>query len=225
MSYFTTRRTGDIERRLSGVRELRQFFIESGVTALTAVTQLLAALVLMFVYSWQLALVYVALTPVYALLMRFSSTRLRPDVRLARGGVRAIRLPADRLDPRHRDREGVGGRGGDAADDAVALLADRRQGLPLGVPDHDLQGAIQLVTFLSLALFLFAGGLLVINGDLSLGRFVAFNALIALANGPVLILLSLWDELQYGRILLDRLTDVVEQEPEQGEDRLRPARL
>jgi ATP-binding cassette subfamily B protein len=34
----------------------------------------------------------------------------------------------------------------------------------------------------------------------------------------VLILLSLWDELQYGRILLDRLTDVVEQEPEQGED-------
>ncbi len=81
------------------------------------------------------------------------------------------------------------------------------------------QGAIQMVTFLSLALFLFVGGLLVIDGDLSLGRFVAFNALVALANGPVLIMLSLWDEAQYGRILLDRLNDVIEQEPEQGEDR------
>ena len=44
MSYFTTRRTGDIERRLSGARQVRQFFIQSGVQALTSATQLLAAI-------------------------------------------------------------------------------------------------------------------------------------------------------------------------------------
>ena len=32
----------------------------------------------MFVYSWTLALVYLATVPLYALLMRFSATRLRP---------------------------------------------------------------------------------------------------------------------------------------------------
>jgi ATP-binding cassette subfamily B protein len=42
---------------------------------------------------------------------------------------------------------------------------------------------------------------------------------VLLANGPVLVLLALWDDLQYGRILLDRLADVIEHEPEQGADR------
>ena len=32
----------------------------------------------MFVYSWTLALVFLATVPLYALLMRFSSRRLRP---------------------------------------------------------------------------------------------------------------------------------------------------
>jgi HlyB family type I secretion system ABC transporter len=221
MSYFSTRRTGDIERRLSGVRELRQFFIESGVTALTAVTQLAAALVLMFVYSWQLALVYIALAPLYALLMQFSSSRLRPmfdSLEEAFGRYGSQQIDSIR---------GIETVKASAAEDGMrqmmltrfSQIADKVFRSEFLIMSY--QGAIQMVTFLSLALFLFAGGLLVINGDLSLGRFVAFNALIALANGPVLILLSLWDELQYGRILLDRLNDVIEQEPEQGEDRSR----
>jgi ATP-binding cassette subfamily B protein len=218
MSYFTTRRTGDIERRLSGVRELRQFFIESGVTALTAVTQLAAALVLMFVYSWELALVYLALAPLYAFLMRFSSTRLRPmfdSLEEAFGRYGSQQIDSIR---------GIETVKASAAEEGMrqmmltrfSQIADKVFRSEFLIMNY--QGAIQMVTFLSLALFLFVGGLLVIDHDLTLGRFVAFNALIALANGPVLILLSLWDELQYGRILLDRLNDVVEQEPEQGED-------
>ena len=78
MSYFSTRRTGDIERRLLGARQVRAFFIQSGVQALTSATQLLAALGLMFFYSWKLALVYLATVPAYAGLMRFSAKRLRP---------------------------------------------------------------------------------------------------------------------------------------------------
>ena len=58
-----------------------------------------------------------------------------------------------------------------------------------------------------------------IDHRLSIGEFVAFNALVALGNGPVLVLLALWDELQHGRVLLDRLGDVIEHEPEQGESK------
>ena len=56
------------------------------------------------------------------------------------------------------------------------------------------------------------------RGDLSVGEFVAFNALVLLANGPILVLLAIWDELQYSTVLLNRLNDIVEQEPEQGAD-------
>lgn len=219
MSYFSTRRIGDVERRLSGVPELRRLFVESTVSTLTSSTQLLAALVLMFVYSWELALVYLALGPLYALLMRYSSQRLRPmydtlEESLGRYGAQQI----DSI-------RGIEAVKASAAEDSLrrtmlnrfSQIADRVFRSEFLVMTYE--GAVQMVTFLSLALFLFVGGLLVIDGRLTLGRFVAFNALVALANGPLLVLLSIWDELQFGRVLLDRLNDVLEQEPEQGADR------
>jgi ABC-type bacteriocin/lantibiotic exporter with double-glycine peptidase domain/CRP-like cAMP-binding protein len=217
MSYFTTRRTGDIERRLAGLREVREFLIQSGVAALTAGAQLLAALALMFFYSWQLALVYVALVPFYALLMRYSAVRLRPafdslEESFAKyqsqqidaiRGIETVKSLAAEEGFRRAMLERFSG------------LADRIFRTEFLVLSY--QGAVQTVTFLSLALFLFFGGLLVIDNQLTLGEFVSFNALVALGNAPVLILLSLWDEFQYGRVLLDRLADVTDHEQEQEE--------
>jgi ATP-binding cassette subfamily B protein len=219
MSYFTTRRTGDIERRLEGIRQVRQFVVQSGVAALTAVTQLLAALALMFYYSWILAVVYVALAPLYALLMRFSSARLRPmfdSLEESFGRYESQQIDAIRgietvkaLAAEEGFRQAMLAR--------FSKIADRLFRAEFLIMSYE--GTIQLVTFLSLSLFLVVGGLLVIDHQLTIGEFVAFNALLALANGPVLIMLSLWDEAQYGRVLLDRLGDVLEHEPEQGADR------
>jgi ATP-binding cassette subfamily B protein len=39
-----------------------------------------------------------------------------------------------------------------------------------------------------------------------------------LANGPIVAVLWLWDQLQYSSILLNRLNDIIEQTPEQAED-------
>ena len=78
MSYFATRRTGDIERRLSGVREIRRIVIEQGVEALSAATQVVVGIAIMFVLSPLLALLFIVVAPVYALVMRYASTRLRP---------------------------------------------------------------------------------------------------------------------------------------------------
>ena len=219
MSYFTTRRTGDIERRLSGVSEVRELLIEGPVAALTAAMQLAAALTLMFVYSWQLALVYLALAPCYGFLLRFSALRLRPMLESLEetfGLYESQQIDAIRgietvksLSAEDGLRRMMLGR--------FTRVADRIFRSEFLVMSY--QGAVQLVTFLSLALFLFFGGLLVIDGQMTIGQFVAFNALVALGNGPTLVLLGLWDETQHARVLLDRLSDVVEHEPEQGEAR------
>jgi HlyB family type I secretion system ABC transporter len=217
MSYFNTRRTGDIERRLAGIRQVRSFVVQSGVLALTAVTQLIAAVALMFVYSWTLALVFLATVPVYALLMRFSSTRLRPmfdSLEEAYGRYASHQIDAIK---------GIETVKALAAEDALrrlmlarfTSLADRLFRAEFLIMAYT--GAIQLVTFVSLALFLFAGARQVIAGSLSIGEFVSFSALVALSNGPIVLLLSLWDEVQLSRILLDRLNDVLEQEAEQGD--------
>ncbi len=221
MSYFARRRTGDIERRLSGVRQVRLILVDSGVVGLTMAAQVVAALCLMLVYSWQLTLVYLAVVPLYVLLMRYSARRLRPmfdNLEEAYGRYASQQIDAIRGIETVKVLAAEDGFRGQMRD-RFAGLAERVFRAEFLIMTY--QGAVQLVTILSLVLFLFAGGLLVIDGAMTLGEFVAFNALVLLTNGPVLILLSLWDELQIGRILLDRLGDVVQAEPEQGTDRER----
>ena len=82
-------------------------------------------------------------------------------------------------------------------------------------------GAVQTVTLLTTVLFLWAGARQVMAGALTIGGLVAFNSLVALANVPVLTLLTIWDNWQHAAVLLNRLNDVFEQEPEQGADHSR----
>ena len=62
------------------------------------------------------------------------------DVRQPRGGLRPLRVAADRRHPRHRDGESAGGRGRLPRPDARPLLGPGRPRVPRGVPDHDLPG-------------------------------------------------------------------------------------
>ena len=71
MSYFTSRRTGDIQRRLEGARQVRQFAVQQGVSAVLAGVFLVGAIILMAMYSPLLTLAFLATTPVYVGLMIF----------------------------------------------------------------------------------------------------------------------------------------------------------
>ena len=216
MRYFHTRRTGDIERRLAGLRQIRQFVVGSGIQAITASTQLIAALVLMLFYSWQLALVFLATVPLYAGLLRYSSRRLRPmyeSLEEAYGKYASAQIDAI------KGMETVKAL---AAEKALRqLMLDQFQSLVRRLFRTQFlvmayQGGVQMLGFTSFGLFLVVGALEVVHGSMSVGAFVAFNSLVALANAPVLLLLGLWDSLQQSRVLIARLDDVLTQEPEQA---------
>ncbi len=67
MSYFATRRTGDIQRRLEGMRQVREFLVQHGVGgAHRQPCSSSRPLALMFVYSPRLTLVFLATAPLYA---------------------------------------------------------------------------------------------------------------------------------------------------------------
>jgi ATP-binding cassette subfamily B protein len=76
---------------------------------------------------------------------------------------------------------------------------------------------------ISTAIFLWVGALQVMSGSLSIGRFVAFSSLTAMAYGGIMRTLGVWDNMQFATVLLNRLNDIFEQEPEQGRDRSRLA--
>ncbi len=225
-SYFSSRKTGDIQRRILGVWKVREFFVQNGVNSLTAVAQLAAAVALMIAYSPVLALVFLAVAPLYAGLMRFSSKRLRPmfeDLEEAYGKYHSHQIDAI------KGIETVKALGAEPALREKMLdefhgLAHKQFKASFVMMSYD--GAVQMVSFLALALFLFVGAQEVMNGSMTIGAMVAFNSLVAMANAPVLTLLSMWDNFQMSSVLLNRLNDIFESEPEQGADHshLKPVR-
>jgi ATP-binding cassette subfamily B protein len=218
MTYFASRRTGDIQRRLAGVRQVREFFVENGVRSLTAIVQLLASIALMVFYSPLLAVVFLIAAPLYACMMRWSWQVLSPvfaDLEEALGRHQSRQLDAI------RGIETVKAMGAERSLRESMLnefhgLARRQFKADFTMMSYD--GTIQAVGFLSMVLFLWVGARQVMSGHLTVGGLVALNSLVAMAHAPILTLLTLWDSLQHCTVLLNRLSDIFEQEPEQGAD-------
>jgi ATP-binding cassette subfamily B protein len=224
MSYFETRRTGDIERRLDGVRELRAMLVQGGIVALTAAAQLLAALVIMFIYSWPMALLFVAALPLYLVLMRFSSRHVAPT-------FEGLQEELSRFRSRQIDGiKGIATVKAMGAEEGLrrALVENVTQlGRRMFRSDFTLmayEGVVSVVTFVLVVVFLFIGAHEVLAHNMTLGELVSFNALVLLAIAPLSALLATWDRWQMSRVLLGRVQDIFDYGAEQeGEpDAYRP---
>jgi ABC-type bacteriocin/lantibiotic exporter with double-glycine peptidase domain/CRP-like cAMP-binding protein len=221
MSYFNARRIGDIERRLNSVVLIRKFAVQYGVIAVSAAAQVVVALVLMLVYSPVLTLVFLAVAPLYAALLWASRRRLRP---IYDGLEEAFGKYQSRQIDAIKGIESVKALGGER--ELRALIMRHFTELRGRVYRSDLasllfEAAVMTLGFLSLALFLWIGSLQVLDKQLTLGGLVAFNSLVLLAGAPLGTLMLLWDQSQYTAVLIGRMNDIIEPEPEQGADRSR----
>jgi HlyB family type I secretion system ABC transporter len=223
MSYFTSRRTGDIQRRLDGARQVREFAVHHGIGALLALVQLVGALSLMALYSPSLMFAFLATTPLYGGLMYFSQKVLRPlfaGVEESQGKYSSHQIDA------------IKGIEAVKAASAENVFRDMMLNEFLSVSRKIFRSSFIVMTYdsvlqtiglLSTAIFLWVGANQVMSGNLSIGGFVAFSSLTAMAYGGILRTLGVWDNMQFATVLLNRLNDIFEQEPEQGRDRTRLA--
>jgi ATP-binding cassette subfamily B protein len=226
MSYFHSRRTGDIQRRLDGAREIRQFVVQYGVGSLLAIVQFTGCTALMLLYSRPLAMVFASTLPLYGGLMWFSQKVLRPlFADLEENHARYSSYQIDAI-------KGIEAVKASAAEAAFReALLDQFLRLSRGLMRGSFivmsyQSAIQTLGLVSSGLFLWYGTGLVISGSLTVGGFVAFNTLLAMASVSLLRVLGVWDQLQMMTVLMNRLNDIFESRPEQGSDRtvLKPVR-
>ena len=219
LSYFNSRRTGDIQRRLDGARQVRQFAVQQGIGGVLSVVSLIGALILMTVYSAKLAGVFLITVPFYAALMYFSVRLLRPlfaDIEESWGrysshqidaikGIEAVKAAS----AEHTFRDAM----------LNEFLRVARKMFRGSFVVMTYESLIQVVGMLATALFLWVGARMVIAGEITVGVFVAFNSLTLMAFAAIMRALGMWDEYQRAVVMLGRLDDVFEQEPEQGRDR------
>lgn len=215
LKFFEARRVGDILTRVQENQKIQRFLVGQVVLAGLDFVTGFVYLALMFYYNWRLTLLVIALIPPIVLLTLGSTPLLR---RVSReifaeaadqnsslvemmNGVATVKAAAAEQELRWRWEEHL-----------TRQLNATFRGQRLGIGLQVTSGLIQSV---GNAMLLWYGATLVIQNQLTVGQFVAFNMMIGFVISPVVSLSNLWDELQEVLISVERLDDVFEAKPEE----------
>ena len=216
LSFFESRHVGDILTRVSENQKIQRFLISQVVLAWLDFLMGFVYLGLMLYYNWQLTLLAVALVPPIFVLTLGATPLLRQISREVFNkaaeqnsalvetitGVATVKATAAERELRWRWEDRL-----------TNFLNARFRSQKLGI---NLQAASSAINSLGSTALLWYGAMLVIQEQLTIGQFVAFNMLIGRVLGPVLSLANLWDELQEVLISVERLNDVFATQPEEA---------
>lgn len=215
LKFFESRRVGDIITRVQENQKIQSFLIGQVVLAWLDMVMGLIYLGLMLYYNWQLTLLVLALIPPIIILTLVATPLLRQVSREVFNeaaeqnsilvemltGVATVKAVAAEREIRWRWE-----------DRFTSTLNVGFRGQKLSIFLQVISGAIN--TLGSTAL-LWYGATLVIQDQLTIGQFVAFNMMIGRVVSPFLALVGMWNQLQEVLISVERLNDVFETEPEE----------
>lgn len=215
LRFFEARRVGDIITRVQENQKIQRFLIQQVMlTWLNLITGFLY-LGLMLYYNWRLTLLVLGLIPPIVLLTVIATPFLR---RISREifqdtadqnsslvemltGIATIKSAAAERELRWRWE-----------DQLTRQMNTQFRGQKFGI---GLQFSSGIIHSIGSTLLLWFGASMVIQNQLTIGQFVAFNMMIGFVISPVLALVNLWEELQEVVISVERLNDVFEAQPEE----------
>ncbi len=216
VKFFESRHVGDIVTRVSENQKIQAFLTRQAVTAVLDVVMTVVYVTLMLYYNWQLTLLVLALIPPIIILTVAANPFLR---RVSREifneeaaqnsalvemmtGIATVKASAAEQELRWRWEDLL-----------TSTLNARFRGQKLA---NNLQATSGLINTLGSTALLWYGATLVIQEQLSIGQFVAFNMLIGNVIGPILALVRLWDEFQEVLVSVERLNDIFSAQPEES---------
>jgi HlyB family type I secretion system ABC transporter len=216
LKFFESRHVGDIITRVQENQKIQNFLTRQAVTIWLDALMGVVYVGLMVYYNWRLTLLVLALLPPIIILTVVASPFLRQVSREIFTesaqqnsslvemitGISTVKATATEDEMRWRWE-----------DQLTSLMNARFRGQKLGNGLHIIGGTIQ--TFGSTAL-LWYGASLVIQDQLTIGQFVAFNMMIGKVISPVLSIVNLWDEFQEILVSVERLDDVFSVIPEEN---------
>ncbi|MTB50703.1 peptidase domain-containing ABC transporter [Lewinella sp. W8] len=213
--FFDTMRTGEIVSRIGDAVKIRAFINDVAITIMVNLFIVGFSFALMFTYYWKLALVLLAIVPLYTLIY-YVTNRLN----------------------RHRERD-LMERAADLESQLVESINAARTIKQLGLEDHanretearfvrllrttyrsGLNGifsgnASESVSRLFTVILLWVGSYFVISRAITPGELLGFYALVGYFTGPARSLIGLNKTMQKAIIAADRLFEIVDLEQEE----------
>ena len=209
LAYFQARRVGDSVARVRELENIRSFLTGNALTVLLDVFFSVVFIAVMLLYSVPLTLIVLVSLPLYfgLSLAVVPLLRQRLDVKFARGaenqamlvetvtGIQTVKATA--LEPAF-------GKRWDAQLAAYVSASFKTQNLASAA--HE---GVNLIGKLVNAATLWYGAHLVMNNDLSVGQFVAFNMFAQRVSQPIMRMAQLWTDFQQTGISVARLGDIL----------------
>ena len=209
LSYFQARRTGESIARVRELENIRNFITGSSLTLVIDLFFTFVFFAVMYVFSPTLTWIVLSSIPFYVLLSILVTPVLRRRIeeKFQRGAVNQAflvesvsgveTLKAMAVEPQMQRRW---------EDQLAGYVGASFKTTHLG----NISGqTAQLISKVTLALTLYFGALMVVEGDLTVGQLVGFNMLSQRVIGPILRLANLWQDFQQARISVDRLGDIL----------------
>ncbi len=215
LSFFESRCVGDITSRIQETQKIQSFLTGETLSVLLDLLTLSIYLVIMFVYSWQMALVALLTVPPFFILV-FSSTgilrRISNEMFYAGAeessyliqsltGIRSIRSMGVEQTVRWKWEE--------------LLNNVVKKGFFAQIIGNRLGIISSSINLLSSTALMWYGASMVIHQQLTIGQLVAFNMLLGNVLGPFQRLALLWNGLQEIMISTERINDILEAKPEE----------
>ena len=214
ISYFESRPTGQTVARVRELENVRNFLTSSSLTLLIDFAFTFVFFGVMYWYSPTLTYIVLLSLPFYIALAVCVTPVLRSRIeeRFERGaknqaflvesisGAETLKAMAVEPQMRHRWEENLAG---------YVHASFRTVSLSTWASQF-----VTLINKVVMALILWFGAKLAIEGHITIGELVAFNMLANQVNGPILRLAQLWNEFQQFRISIARLGDILNTKPE-----------
>lgn len=218
LSFFDRRPVGELSQRLGELNTIRNFMTGTALVSVLNIVFATLYLVVMIVYSPLLTAVALSTIPIYILMVIFISPIYRSLIRRRAvaqaqtqshlievlSGIQTVKAQHFELTARWKWQE----RYKEFIDQGFRSVA-------LGTTTGVIGGFLNTLSGL---LILWVGMWLVLDGQLTLGMLIAFRIISGNVIGPLTQLATLYQGFQKVQLSMERVSDIVDQQPEFDHD-------
>lgn len=217
LRYFEKRPVGELATRINELENIRQFLTGTALTVVLDAIFSVVYIIVMFIYSWLLTIVTLAVIPLFVLLTIIVSPIVRRQLRAKAerqaetqsylvevlSGISTVKAQNIELRARWRWQERYGRYVSEGFNNVLTSTA--------------AGSASNFLNKISALLVLWVGVYLVLDQKLTLGQLIAFRIISGYVTGPLLRLAQIWQNFQATALSLERLSDIVDSQQEATE--------
>lgn len=214
LTYFDKRPVGELSQRLGELNTIRGFLTGTALVSVLNIIFALLYLVVMLMYSPFLTAISLSTFPLYVLLVfgvapiykslirkrAVASARTQSHLIEILGGIQTVKAQHFELTARWKWQ-----------DRYRQFVSEGFKSTALGATSGEVGGFLNQLSGL---LVLWVGMGLVLQGELTLGMLIAFRIIAGNVTGPLLQLAGLYQGFQSVQLSMERLSDILDQNPE-----------